>query len=811
MLAAKDELFTRPSGGYTIARSVRLRSSASAYFNRTFGSPTNAIKWTWSGWVKRGALPGTNMSLFQGYASSSTRTSFGFLSSNAFWFNGVTVVFQTNAVARDPSGWYHIVIVYDSANATQANRLICYVNGVQQTFSSVTYPTLNQVEYINASGAAHYLGADFSPSLGGLFDGYLTEINFIDGQALTPSSFGSTNAITGVWQPAKYTGTYGTNGFYLNFSDNSNNTATTIGKDYSGNGNNWTPNNISVTAGATYDSMTDVPTLTSATAANYPVMNPLNTYSSITVGNANLQLTITEAAYRKSVATMAFPASGKCYVEANTSGGTDYFSYGIVTPDAPLSDAVGNTATGYGVITSTTNWDRKNNGTTSGNFWTTPTLPTSATLQIAVDTTNGKLWIGYNNVWLDGSGGLTGNPSAGTNATFTIDTTRTYLPSFGGYKSNSVIINFNAGQRPFSYTPPTGFVALNTYNLPASTITNGAAYMAATTYTGNLTGQSITNGGNNTLGTTFQPDLVWIKSRSAATDNKWTDSVRGATKALISNTTGAETTDTTGVTALNSNGFTLGVSTVYNNVATTYVAWQWKAGGTSASNTNGTITSTVSANPTAGFSVVTYTGTGANATVGHGLGVAPSMIILKQRNAVDYWVVWQTALGSTGYLLLNSTNGSSTAATYWNSTTPTSTVFSLGSDSRPNGSGTTYVAYCFAAVAGYSAFGSYVGNGSNDGPFVYTGFRPRFLLIKNTTTAGTNWEIWDSARDLYNVESNRLYPDSSAAENGGQNAYDFLSNGFKARQGGATDSNQSGATIIYAAFAENPFRNALAR
>jgi hypothetical protein len=210
--------------------------------------------------------------------------------------------------------------------------------------------------------------------------------------------------------------------------------------------------------------MIDSPTL-SAVASNYCVMNPLNSYSSITVNNANLQLTLTEAAYRKSVATMAFPTTGKYYVEANLTGGQDYVSFGIVTPTAPLSDAVGQTATGYGVITGTINWDRKNNGSTSGNFWSL-SLPATATLQIAVDTTSGKLWVGYDNIWLDSSGGTTGNPSAGTNETFAIDTTRTYLPSFGGYKSSSVVLNTNFGQRPFAYTPPTGFKSLNTFNLP---------------------------------------------------------------------------------------------------------------------------------------------------------------------------------------------------------------------------------------------------------------------------------------------------------------------------------------------------------
>lgn len=336
-----------------------------------------------------------------------------------------------------------------------------------------------------------------------------------------------------------------------------------------------------------------------------------------------------------------------------------------------------------------------------------------------------------------------------------------------------------------------------TYAIP-----DGRVAMAATLYTG--TGASLAVA-NTVNGVNFQPDFVWVKGRSGATDHALYDSVRGTTKDLVSNATSAETTQATGLTAFGSTGFTVGALAKMNTSAATYVAWQWKAGGTAVSNTDGSITSSVSANTTAGFSVVTYTST--TGTVGHGLGVAPSMIIMKGRNVVDQWTVYHISTGNTIGIPLNTTGAGDVNSAFWSNTTPTSTVFSQGSWD----SGYTKVAYCFAPVAGYSAFGSYVGNGSNDGPFVYTGFRPRFLLIKNTTTAGTNWEIWDSARDLYNVESNRLYPDSSAAENGGQNAYDFLSNGFKARQAGSTDTNQSGATIIYAAFAEVPFAFANAR
>jgi len=340
------------------------------------------------------------------------------------------------------------------------------------------------------------------------------------------------------------------------------------------------------------------------------------------------------------------------------------------------------------------------------------------------------------------------------------------------------------------------------------TITKPNLYFDVVTYTGTGATQTIS-------GLNFQPDFVWIKSRSAATDNKLTDAVRGATKGLISNSTGAETTDSTGITAFTSSGFTLGSSSVYNNSGATYVAWCWKANGSGSTNTSGTITSTVSASTTSGFSVVTYTGTAVNATVGHGLGVAPSMVIVKSRSTVDGWFVYNKEIGNTKYLRLNTTDA---AATFnlWQSTNPTSSVFSIATDPTVNGNGNTYVAYCFAPVAGYSAFGSYTGSNNTgastpnaNGPFIYTGFRPRFVLIKRTSAAA-NWVIYDSVRGTYNANLPWLYPNASSAETATE-AVDFLSNGFKIRSESGATMNPDGGTFIYAAFAENPFKTSLAR
>lgn len=330
--------------------------------------------------------------------------------------------------------------------------------------------------------------------------------------------------------------------------------------------------------------------------------------------------------------------------------------------------------------------------------------------------------------------------------------------------------------------------------------------MAATTYTGTGATLAVSNAVNS-VG--MQPDLLWIKNRSAANSHQLADSIRGVTKYLFSDTTGAEETRTDQVTALSTSGFSLSalvVNTAVNNTGNNYVGWQWKAGGTAVSNTAGTITSSVSANTTAGFSVVTFTTAGANATVGHGLGVAPSLIIVKSRAIVLSWLVYHASIGNTKYLVLNTTAAEAVDSTVWNNTSPTASVFTSGTAFGSN----TYVAYCWAPVAGYSAFGSYTGNGSADGPFIYTGFRPRWIMIKCSSAAG-GWKIYNTSGLTYNAINTALEAQDSATEaTSASFNMDWLSNGFKLRTTYA-DFNTNAATYIYAAFAENPLKYANAR
>jgi hypothetical protein len=351
------------------------------------------------------------------------------------------------------------------------------------------------------------------------------------------------------------------------------------------------------------------------------------------------------------------------------------------------------------------------------------------------------------------------------------------------------------------------------------TIPAGNLFMNATTYTGTGASLTVTNG---VAGQSFQPDFVWIKSRSVAENHLAYDSVRGTNKRIYPNLTQAESTATDQFNSFNSNGFTLGAdpSQQANITGATMVAWNWKAGGTAVSNTTGTITSSVSANQTSGFSVVTYTGTGSVASVGHGLsvlGVAPRMMIVKQRGSTTNWAVYHASMPSafniagTQVMYLNATTANTQDFDVWESNNPSSTVFSVGASTLSNANGGTYVAYCWAPIAGYSAFGSYTGNGSTDGTFVYLGFRPRFVMVKRTDTAGYGWIILDTARNPYNVSGDYLSANTSDAENNlsGPDSIDFLSNGWKNRYGSYI--NDSGATYIYAAFAENPFKYANAR
>ena len=773
------------SGGLT--KSLRFRGSASAYLNRTPSVASNQTTWTWSGWVKRGNITsGYNTffsagdNLFQARFDQTTDDL------QIYNYNGSSFQFQfvTTQIFRDPSAWYHIVIAIDTTQATSTNRVKLYVNGSQVTsFSTATYPAQNTNLIVN-SVIGHYFGINHG--YGSYYDGYLADLYLIDGQQLTPSSFASTNATTGQWSPATYSGSYGTNGFHLTFTNTTS--TTTLGYDTSGNSNNWTTNNISLTAGSTYDSMNDVPVAYSATAANYCVLNPLAQASAATLSNGNLNAVA--SGWNWAMGTIGV-TSGKWYWEVtHTNGGVDNLFCGIAK--TTFQNFTYNLATAasdnYNVWGYTSYFGNKEGQSVNTSY--------GATFQTAGDIIGVALDMDAGTLTFYKNGASQGQAFSGI--------TVAVYPVWGGTNSSVSAASLNFGQQPWAYTPPSGYVALNTYNLPTPTIAQGNKYMDATLYTGNGSSQSITNASS------FQPDFVWVKSRSNTTNNWLFDSVRGANVGLISNATDAEANYGL-LPSFNSNGFGVGAGASYdgtNYSAYTYVGWQWKANGTAVSNTSGSITSSVSANTTAGFSVVTYTGNATNgASYGHGLGVAPSMVITKARSGANDWATYHVSTGSNQYFFLNQT---AAVATFTGWLTPSANVNTFTNTSvGVNTSGVTYVAYCFAAVAGFSAFGSYTGNGSTSGPFIYCGFQPRYVMFKRTDTAGYSWFIWDTARFIYNSNGAYLLANSSGSESP-YTGINVLSNGFQLVNSVA-DFNASGGTYIYMAFASNPFAYSNAR
>jgi len=793
-IIASSNFFTarKSRSQYQIERSLRFNSADSAYLGpRTLSTPTNNLKWTFSCWVKRTQL-GTNSALLDAYLNGVNFSTFYFTSTNELQFynilGGVDSGVTTTGVYRDTSAWYHVVFVFDSANATTADRAIIYVNGVRPA----------QTNPYGAVGSSEgtYLNNTYSHSIGRMVDsgiylnGYLTETYLIDGQALTPSSFGETDTTTGVWKPKRYSGTYGTNGFFLKFADNSNTTAATLGKDSSGNGNNWTPNNFSVTAGAGNDSLIDTPTPYADGGngrGNYATLNAIQDTGTLT--NGNLSFSGTSGGYSGRKSTIAIPSTGKWYWETNVStqntGAGNWFIVGMCTGSLSL------TAYSQGVANSITYGDRNDmhfitNGVTTVTSSGTIAFSTGAVLQCAFDASTGKFWFGRDNTWWDSSAGTTGNPGAGTNQTLTAATNE-WFPYVQMNEANNVA-DINFGQRAFAYTPPSGFLALNTQNLPEPTIKKPSSYMDVVTYTG--TGSALTP--TSSLG--FSPDLVWIKSRSAATDHTFYDAVRGVEKRLESNNTDAEVTSDGGLTAFNSNGFTLGTLAQVNTNTATYCAWCWDE----------------SATP--GFDIVSFaSGTAGDKTFAHSLGVAPSFMIVKSRDESTYnWGIYHSSVCTNQQFLRFTTDArQSPGYNVWGTATPTSSVFGVSVSNTQGVVKTSQncIAYLWSEVAGFSKFGSYTGNGSSDGPFVFCGFRPRWVVVKRTDTSGYDWEIFDSARGTYNVIGPRLWANLSSSETSATRV-DFLSNGFKLRDSGG---QVNGGTIVFAAFAESPFKYALAR
>jgi hypothetical protein len=601
---------------------------------------------------------------------------------------------------------------------------------------------------------------------------------------------------------------------------------------------------------STHDIVPDSPT------NNFATLNPLNKSSSITLSNGNLKVSGSGASWDHCISNFFVP-NGKFYFEVHLNGtpsGTSGYVIGLCNNLFSLTQTI---TTGTPDITNFVGRQDTalfNHSSLNNSFFNA--MSADSIMRVYYDGTNAsskKIWFSSTSVAGDEiiiDSGITGDLFIligvyGSSITPILNVGQD--PTFGGSKSPSTTYTDDNGIGAFYYQPPTGALALCTANLPEMTpdVTGDvpADYFKAVLYTGNGSTQSITGVG-------FQPDLVWIKTRSTTANHALFDSIRGVGNVLQPNTTLDAQTDNATLTSFDSNGFSLGNATgsyVTNTSTYTFVAWCMKAGGApTADNTatsgamnangsaatssnssvslNGTLQSNytpagsptiypkrMSINTDAGFSIVKYTGTGANATVPHGLSSAPEMIIGKSLGTTARsWNVYHVSTGNTGILQLDATNEFYANSVYWQDTSPTSTVFSIGTQSEMN-STENIIAYCWHSVENYSKFGSYTGNGSADGPFVYCGFRPAWVMIKSATQGLSyhNWYVHDSTRGPYNGSLPGFSANLANQEFSFSGA-DFLSNGFKIRANGG-EYNQSGQTYIFMAFAEQPFKFSNAR
>ena len=849
-------------------QSLKFDSGSVHKLTKDFSGTTrdNDKKMTISVWAKRGKLTtGTQMVILSNYTGDRWVGELAWDNdSDSITFDpgglggGTQNAYRVESSAqfRDPTSWYHIVLAYDSTQGTDTNRVKLYVNGTQQTLTAPTnhtFPAQNYAHQYAYAGANNEIG-NYTSVASGPLDGYLSEFNFIDGLTLDPTSFGETK--NGVWIAKTYTGSYGTNGYRLEFKGTGTSTSsgsvanpTNIGDDSSGNNNHW-----AVSGFNSYDCVPDSP------ENNWCTINQIdrrygqtaNIVGTVTIGN--LLATTNSSSYQTH-------HIGTHTINEVASEGGVYFEFRIVTIDSPrlyvglvaTSSFANNSANAAGIASYS--FPRKAMLQVGANYFVHTTNLVGASDDLRTGNTvfsagevggmailsDGKVFMHREGTYLKNAAGNTGNPSTGANPIMTLDLTNYKWQPYMGYAGSAV--HFNFGQDPtfngnetapdpvkqdansvgrFLYDVPTNCLALCSSNMVDPAIIESKKHFDVLLYTG--TG----NDNEDISGLNFQPDWVWKKSRTENVRNTLTDSSRGVGKDLFSDLDGQESNDTNGIKAFNSDGFRLGTSTNHNVLNKTYVAWCWKAnGGTTTTNdasstSIGNLDSVIQANTTAGFSIVTYTGQDAATTIAHGLGKKPAWIIVKQRtdNSTE-WIVGHhelasDAFGSSKFLKLEENSAEFTNTAVFNAT-PTTTAIQLTTQTAANltAASKDFVAYCFAEIDGFSKFGGYnarsgsgEGNDGEDGTFIFTGFRPAWIMIKYTGSG--EWTIRDRARDPDNPTENVLRANSFGTE---QTPYsiDFVANGFKCRQHSGYHDHPAGGDFVYMAFAEQPFKYANAR
>ena len=788
---------------YEMDQSVRFNDDDNAHFSKLWSSAGNRQTFTYSFWIKRANI-GSRMDFIS--FQQDVPIIFNSDTLRVFLFGADRLI--TNRQFRDVSAWYHIVLSVDSTDSTSGDRIKLYVNGDRETdFSTESYPSLNANANIYTVGLNQTIGRLYGGS--NYFDGYVADMYYLDGVAAHPSSFGETKE--NIWVAKDYTGSYGTNGFRLSFQDSSS-----LGDDTSGNGNDFTANNFAST-----DQMPDNPT------NNRAVFNALlkDVKHTTTLSDGNKTISFTSGSEGFSgVPLTIFRDSGQAYCEVNldrtySGNSTDSQCVFVISPEQDIS-AVGSGSLNNKLVgsycgggSSDAPAEISSNGVDQGG---SPSKYRSANDRVGVyiDFDAGKGFFALNGTVQTVNG--TPDIANGTNPHFTFTANSRLTVGVGGVHAlTPAILTLKDHPSDWGTTPPSGYTAFATVDLPDPGIDpnaneNPTDYFNTVLYTGNgATSHAITGVG-------FSPNWVWIKKRSGGSaSHRLLDTVRGVQKNIYSDASTEEQTQNS-IMSFDSDGFTLGDSNGTNQNTHTFVAWNWFLGGSASSNSDGSITSNVLANDEAGLSIVTFTGTGANATVGHGLSSAPKAILIKRRSSSQSWIVYHDGLnsGSTPEdfaIKLNLSDAEFNDASAFNDTAPTSSVFSLGSGGA-NGSSETHVAYCFAEVDGYSRFGRYVGTGNaSNGPFLYMGFRPAWIMVKKADAA-ENWFMIDIARQPTN-DGNipRLLPNATNTEaTDASIAGDFVSNGFQVR---ATQNmiNNDNSEYIYFAFADQPFKYANAK
>ena len=816
-----SELWQAPLAGggdfysHQIANSFRFDSG---YLQRTPSSAGNRQTWTFSCWVKK--TQNVYMHIIDAGSGGDQDSRI-----RMYWYDNKLSASSANAnfnastaLYRDTSAWQHVVWKLTGGTSYQ------YVNGTLASSYSVSGNTAM------SNTVQHRIGIDNSTDTSSRFLGYMAEVVFIDGTAHDPDDFAETK--NGVWIPKDVSGlTFGSQGYHLDFAS-----ASDPGNDVSGNNNDWTNNSL-----ATHDQMLDSPTFNSdSNGGNFCTANSVYRGESTTdaqygvLSEGNLTHSYSGSYDGAIPCTHKVPASGKWYFEyrIDAGGGSSGFSpaMGIMDPneftftsstigqDGLISyDNAQNRIEKNNVIVGTYGGSRGSNGDVMG---------------IAVDMDNGAFYVSKNGTFQAISGGSTGDPTSGASrtgagATWTpaSEYTSGMVPMSQPTGGSTPIITMNFGQNGtfngnetaggnsdtngygnFFSAVPSGYSAICSGALTVADAVDPA--QTDDDYPQKLFNPLIytASGGDSYTGLGFQPDWVWVKWRGGAQSHGLFDSSRGTSKVLNSDNSNAEATSS-GLTSFDTDGYTMGQ--YYNQNARAYVSWNWRAnGGTTSTNSSGSISVTQQVDPSGGFSISTYSGTDGTPTIGHGLSSAPTFVIVKQTNGTHNWAVYAKGAAATKYGFLESTSGFGTD-NMWGNTTPSSTLVYLGAYTQTHGSGRNYVAYCFADTEGYIKSGSYEGNGNVDGAFIYTGFKPAFILIKGIDADGTGWNLHDNATSPFNVASTALQANTASAELSNYNI-DMLSNGFKIRDADG-DLGTNGNTYIYLAFAENPFKYATAR